>query len=64
MDAITCLVCDRVVRPEEVSRSHRPRHFDDTVICPECMAGERDGYGENAEVVKRQLAQRAKPSGR
>ncbi|MGH7267900.1 MAG: hypothetical protein ACREMB_24045 [Candidatus Rokuibacteriota bacterium] len=64
MEPITCLVCDRVISPEEASRSHRPRYFDDAVICPECVAGERDGYGENAEVVQRQLAKRAGPGGR
>ncbi len=64
MEAITCLVCDRVVSPQDVSRSHRPRYFDDTVICPECVAGERDGYGENAEAVRRQLARRAGTPGR
>ena len=60
MDPITCLVCDRVVPPEDVDRSHRPRHFADVVICPECVAGERDGYGENAESVRRQLDQRGR----
>ena len=58
MDPITCLVCDRTVSIEEAARSHRPRHFDDVVICPECVAGERDGYGENAASVRRQLAGR------
>ena len=64
MDAITCLVCDRVVSAEDAARSHRPRHFDDVVICPECVAGERDGYGENAESVRRQLERRGRAPGR
>jgi hypothetical protein len=59
VDPVTCLVCDRTVSPEEAARSHRPRHFDDVVICPDCVAGERDGYGENAAAVRRQLAARA-----
>jgi hypothetical protein len=64
VDPITCLVCDRVVGPAEVARSHRPQHFDDVVICPECVAGERDGYDENAEAVRRQLEKRKQASAR
>jgi hypothetical protein len=60
-DPITCLVCDRVVGADEVARSHRPRYFDDVVICPECADGERHGYGENAEAVRRCLESGREP---
>jgi|RhiMetdeSRZDD1v2_1073273.scaffolds.fasta_scaffold784828_2 hypothetical protein len=57
-DPIICLVCERVVPDGELARSHRPRYFDDVVICPDCVEGERHGYGENATAVRRDLAAR------
>ena len=56
VEPITCVLCDRVVRTEEVARSHRLRFFDDVVICPDCLEGEQRGYGEHADAVRRSLA--------
>jgi hypothetical protein len=55
---VTCIVCDRTVPPEDLGRSHRPRYFDDVVICPACLDGERHGYGDNAAAVRRCLEAR------
>jgi hypothetical protein len=48
-------VCDRAVDPAETGTYRAPR-FEDACICRDCLAGERDGYGPNAESVWRQLA--------
>ena len=52
--ALTCFVCDRTVDPTDPG-IFRPPRFDDVCICRGCLAGERDGYGANAENVRRQL---------
>jgi hypothetical protein len=57
-ETIICIVCERVVPEGEIARSHRPKYFDDVVICPECVDGERHGYGENGTAVRRWLAAR------
>jgi hypothetical protein len=49
---ITCVLCDRVVPPNELERSYQLRHFDDVVICPECWQGERFGHGKTAAHVR------------
>ena len=51
---LTCFVCDRAVAPTD-PEIFRPPRFDDVCICRDCLAGERDGYGANAENVRRQL---------
>ena len=56
--ALSCLVCDRAVDRSEPETYH-PRYFADLCICRDCLAGERDGYPENAEHVRQQLAGRA-----
>ncbi len=53
---VTCILCEKVVSPDDVGRSHRPRYFDDVVICPACLEAERMGHGKNAASVRRQLA--------
>lgn len=55
---ITCVLCDRAVGPDQMAESHRLPFFDNVVICPDCLRGERDGYGDNAAAVRRSLAAR------
>ena len=54
--ALTCFVCDRAADPSD-PEIFRPPRFDDVCICRDCLAGEREGYGANAESVRRQLAE-------
>jgi hypothetical protein len=55
---ITCILCERTVPSEDLPRSHRPRYFDDVVICPSCLDGDRYGYGDNGAAVRRCLETR------
>ena len=53
--ALSCLVCDRAVDRNEPDTYH-PRYFADLCICRDCLAGERQGYPQNADPVRQQLA--------
>ena len=55
---VTCILCEKIVSPDDVGRSFKPKYFDDVVICPACLEAERMGHGENAASVQRQLARR------
>ena len=56
--ALTCLVCDRPVAELERQAVYRPAYFEDVCVCPRCLAGEREGYGSNADSVREQLDRR------
>jgi hypothetical protein len=55
---LTCLVCDRPVTELERQAAYRPASFEDVCVCPRCLAGEREGYGANADSVRVQLNRR------
>jgi hypothetical protein len=54
MAELCCLVCDRVVGEAERAAAFRPAYFEDVCICPDCLAGERDGYTHAAHTSRQQ----------